>query len=299
MAKTNANGTTVPEQKNNAPQFSPDIQAQVDAQIAADARAARTRQESARTTYYWQENGKLLYEGIKQGTLPLFDKSLADDRGNIAFTPEAIRSASSGNAFKGNMQLIAQQNLKALGLEDKEILTYEQAGEKNIKKGQPHFVLTTYDAKTKQAHRYNYYPVSAVIDPSKITRPVTQRNTPYEKTLPKYEAQKHPDIVIDAHGTIDPATYTGKYLAACSLGAKFCTDAKTQANIQEKLVQRFAPALEQEKPAVSDIYKFSNEASAVCKDTLSALHEERTQSQERKQEKNYKREVALENEISF
>ena len=64
-------------------------------------------------------------------------------------------------------------------------------------------------------------------------------------------------------------------------------------------MQRFAPALEQEKPAVSDIYKFSNEASAVCKDTLSALHEERTQSQERKQEKNYKREVALENEISF
>ena len=290
MAKTKANGTITPVREEV--QFSPELQAQIDAAKAHDAAVARAKRESFKTLHHYQENGKFLYEDIKNGALPLFDTSIADDKGNVSIEAEAIRSASTGRVFRGTSQLLAQGNLKFHKLQDKEILTYEQAGEKNIKKGQPHFTLTTFDAKTKTAHHYNYYPASAVIDQSKIVRPVKHRNTRFEKSIPKEEFQKHPDIIINAHGIGDPATYTGKYLAACSLGAKFATDAKTQKDIQDKLVRRFAPAMENAKPLVADIYKFGNEASAACKETLSAIFKERAQTQERKQEKKYDRTLA-------
>ena len=233
---------------------------------------AKGGQQSYKVHSYWMKNAQLMYGSIKDGSNPALSKAGMEKDGTIVLMPEAVRSASTGKALRGNNQLIAQMALAKLGLKDREVLTYNQAGEKNIRRGAKYFVLTTFDSERKEAPKmFSYYPVSAVVDASRIPNPQDFAKTPYEREkLKKVTPLKHPDQTFDARGEVDPQKYVGKYLAACAMGTRFVTDEKTVDTVQAALVKRMEPSVTQK--TYGDIYKFGNEASLSCREFCSEMH---------------------------
>lgn len=224
--------------------------------------------------YYREENALSLYESLKQGNMIFFNEDLADEHGNITVRADAIRSAVTGKEFKGVMQLIVQQKLDAIKSEDKEILTDEQAGDKNLAENSPYFTLATFNNYDKKLHCYNYYPISSVINPFEILPEVWYKNTPYKKTKKKYKVQQHRHIIINAEDSdsADPCKYIAKYLAACSINATFTTNIHTLQKAKETLQMNFIHSLENGKSLTEAIYCFGEDVNKIRKSILHELH---------------------------
>ena len=215
--------------------------------------------------YYYNGNAKAFYEGIKDGTLPAVSKTGAEMKdGVITMTPNAVRYYTNGKMFTGVNQLVAQKFAKDLNLEPDEngnihVVTYHQAGEKNLKKGQKHFPLASYDKEKNQVNYYNLYPESAIIDKTKITA-----KSPYDKGK---EHVRHPETVISAKDSdISLAEYFGKYEAATKLGATFITSDAAIKSVQEKAAKELLPHIE--KGLTGKVYALSAEIGNVSKDEM-------------------------------
>lgn len=219
--------------------------------------------------YYYSGNAKAFYEGIKDGTLPALSKAGAEMKdGMITMTPNAVRYYTNGKMFTGVNQLVAQKFAKDLNFEpDKDgninVVTYRQAGEKNLMKGQKHFPLASYDKEKNQVNYYNLYPESALIDKTKAV----EMKSPYDR---KKEYTRHPDVTITAtNADISLAEYFGKYEAASKLGAKFVTTEAAIKSVQEKAEKEIAPHI---KTSLSGkVYALSAEMSHVSKDEMQRI----------------------------
>ena len=219
--------------------------------------------------YYYNGNAKAFYEGIKDGTLPAVSKEGAEMKdGMITMTPTAIRYYTNGKMFTGVNQLVAQKFAHEMGFQpDKDgninVVTYRQAGEKNLMKGQKHFPLASYDKEKNQVNYYNLYPESALIDKAKTI----EAKSPYDK---RQEHTQHPDLTITAtNSDISLAEYFGKYEAATKLGAKFVTTEATIKSIQEKAEKEIAPHIE--TGLTGKVYAMSATMSNVSKDEIRNL----------------------------
>ena len=216
--------------------------------------------------YYYNGNARAFYEGIEKGTLPAVSKAGAElsPDGIISMTPNAVRYYTNGKMFTGINQLVAQKFAKDLNLEpDKNgninVVTYHQAGEKNLKKGQKHFPLASYDKEKNQVNYYNLYPESALIDKTRI-----EAKSPYDM---KKEHTRHPETVISAKDSdISLAEYFGKYEAATKLGATFITSEAAIKSVQEKAAKELWPHIE--KGLTGKVYALSAEIGNVSKDEM-------------------------------
>ena len=215
--------------------------------------------------YYYNGNAKAFYEGIKDGTLPAVSKTDAEMKdGMITMTPNAVRYYTNGKMFTGVNQLVAQKFAKDLNLEpDKDgninVVTYRQAGEKNLMKGQKHFPLASYDKEKNQVNYYNLYPESALIDKTRI-----EAKSPYDM---KKEHTRHPETTITATAPdISLAEYFGKYEAATKLGATFITSEAAIKSVQEKAAKELWPHIE--KGLTGKVYALSAEIGNVSKDEM-------------------------------
>lgn len=220
--------------------------------------------------YYYNGNAKAFYEGIKDGTLPAVSKTGAEllPNGIISMTPNAVRYYTNGKMFTGVNQLVAQKFAKDLNLEpDKDgninVVTYRQAGEKNLMKGQKHFPLASYDKEKNQVNYYNLYPESALIDKTKTI----EMKSPYDM---KKEHTRHPETTITATAPdISLAEYFGKYEAATKLGATFITSEAAIKSVQEKAEKEIAPHIQ--TGLSGKVYALSAEMSNVSKDEMQRI----------------------------
>jgi len=183
---------------------------------------------------YYNGNAKAFYEGIKDGTLPAVSKEGAEIKdGMITMTPTAIRYYTNGKMFTGVNHLVAQKFAKDLHLRpDKDgniyVVTYEQAGKRNLLKGQKYFSLASYDEENNQINYYNLYSEAALIDKTKVV----QASSTYNE---RQEHERHSQIAISAtDGNISLAEYFGKYEAATKLGAKFVTTEAAITSVRNK-----------------------------------------------------------------
>ena len=219
--------------------------------------------------YYYNGNARAFYEGIEKGTLPAVSKAGAElsPDGIISMTPNAVRYYTNGKMFTGINQLVAQKFAKDLNLEpDKNgninVVTYHQAGEKNLKKGQKHFPLASYDKEKNQVNYYNLYPESAIIDKTKIAA-----KSPYDM---KKEHTRHPETTITATAPdISLAEYFGKYEAATKLGATFITSEAAIKSVQEKAEKELLPHIQ--TGLSGKVYALSAEMTNVSKDEMQRI----------------------------
>ena len=216
--------------------------------------------------YYYDGNANAFYEGIKEGTLPAVSKTGAEllPNGIISMTPNAVRYYTNGKMFPGVNQLVAQKFAHEMGFQPDQngninVVTYRQAGEKNLMKGQKHFPLASYDKEKNQVNYYNLYPESALIDKTKV-----EVKSPYDT---KKIHREHREIQIEAMDeNISIAEYFGKYEAATQLGATFVTTKAAIKSVQEKAEKEIAPHIK--TGLTGKIYAMSAEMSNVSKDEM-------------------------------
>ncbi|MBO4318894.1 MAG: hypothetical protein J5857_00290, partial [Treponema sp.] len=169
-----------------------------------------------------------IISGARDGSLPALPKDGFSPDGGITIRPAAVRSYLKGQLFTGLNQLVAQKKAAELGLEPDargsiNVITYRQAGEKNIRKGTPHFDLTSYDGANNRMNYYHLYSVKGIIDESKLP--------------PPHKPLVIPSAVIKAEAPdIAPVDYFASYEAATKAGCQFRTNRKTVEAVREKLV---------------------------------------------------------------
>ena len=190
--------------------------------------------------YAYAGSAKALYDGIKNGTLPAVSKEGAEIKdGTITMMPSTVRYYTNGRMFTGVNQLIAQKYAKELDFPvDKDgntyVVTYHQAGEKNLMKEQKHFPLTSYDKEKNQINYYDLYSASALIDKTQAIQTFSSYNE-------RQEHDRHEQIAIRAtDGNISLAEYFGKYEAAMKLGAKFVTTEEAISSVRKKAEEKIA-----------------------------------------------------------
>lgn len=203
---------------------------------------------------YYQLNAEKLLTIIKDGSAPFLQSE--SDTTAVFIKPKAVLSATTGRAFKGMNQLLAQNALMEAGITDTQIITYEQAKEHGvgIKKGQLNFVLTNYDVITRISSANRYYPVSAVYNREQLP-PVEARPSSVKANILCTES--------------DPATYLGKYLAATAMNARFETTKDTQQEFREKIIAHLETSFAENKH--SKAFELGNKASAICRATMSEI----------------------------
>lgn len=207
-----------------------------DGQLEADKQAWIARR-------YYVSGAKAFYEGIKDGTLPAISKAGAEIAdGIITMIPHAVRYYTNGKMFSGVNQFIAQKYAKELDFRTDTdgniyVVTYHQAGEKNLMKGQKHFPLASHNKEKNKINYYNLYSESALIDKTKVI----QMQSPYGE---RQEHERHPQLAIRATDrNISVTEYLGKYEAASKLGAKFITTDAAITSVREKAVEELSTYL--------------------------------------------------------
>ncbi len=169
-----------------------------------------------------------IISGARDGSLPALPKDGFSPDGGITIRPAAVRSYLKGQVFTGLNQLVAQKKAAELGLKPDargsiNVITYRQAGEKNIRKGTPHFDLTSYDGANNRMNYYHLYSVKGIIDESKLP--------------PLHKPLVIPSAVIKAEDPdIAPVDYLASYEAATKAGCQFRTNRKTVEAVREKLI---------------------------------------------------------------
>ncbi len=227
---------------------------------------------------YFQLNAEKFLDSVKNNTAPfLMDVPvpLQEDTQSLIMRSAAVRSAETGRVFRGTNQLLAQIALKEMASDitepDTAIITYQQAKNHGtfIKKGSPHFTLTSYDAETKKSTAYRYFPVSAVADERKLPLP------------PDWNTGFPFDITIKCTDT-DPEKYLGKYLAAAALCAPFETDMKTMRAFKENLEKDLEKSFAEGRH--TRVFELGNKASEICRDTLRDMGNEFRENKHRTHE---------------
>ncbi len=222
-------------------------------------------------------NVKTFMNAVKDGSLPAFSMDGADASGKITMRPVAVRSFTKGQVFTGVNQLVAQKKAAELGLEPDasgsiRLITYRQAGEKNIRKGSPNFELTSYDKEKNRFNYYHLYPMSAVIDPSKVS--------------PGQAPETVPDAKISATDpNMSPKDYFAAYEAATKAGCQFETNRKTVEAVREKTI-----GMEKD---LSSNFKYNSFSAAIESGANNLLLSaaETTQSMERTKDRNVQKEI--------
>jgi hypothetical protein len=207
-------------------------------------------------------NAEKFLASVKNNTAPFLASeealSFSEER-DIHLAHKAVRSAETGRVFRGTNQLLAQISLKEIGSPESEIITYQQARNRDtfIKKGSSHFTLTSYDAEKKESIAYRYFSVTAVAD---------------QKKLPALSERPANNIVVVSCSDTEPEKYLGKYLTAVSLDACFETDVKTmrafKANLEKDLEKSFAEGRH------TRVFELGNKASEICRDTMRDMFRE-------------------------
>lgn len=216
--------------------------------------------------YYYDGNANAFYEGIKGGTLPAVSITGAEmlPYDMISMKPNAVRYYTNGKMFTGVNQLVAQKFAHEMGFQPDQngninVVTYRQAGEKNLMKGQKHFPVASYDKEKNQVNYYNLYPESALIDKTKV-----EVKSPYDT---KKIHREHREIQIEAMDeNISIAEYFGKYEAATQLGATFVTTKAAIKSVQEKAEKEIAPHIK--TGLTGKVYALSAEMSSVSKEEM-------------------------------
>ena len=235
-------------------------------QIINKVDTAKSKKRELVARHYYDNGAKTLYEGIKDGTLPAVSIAGAEIKdGMITMASNAVRYYTNGKMFTGVNQLVAQKFAKDLNFEpDKDgniyVVTYHQAGEKNLMKRQKHFPLASYDKEKNQVNYYNLYSETALIDKTTVIR----ASSPYNELQ---EHGRHRQITIRATDkNISIAEYFGKYEAASKLGAKFVTTEAAIKSVQEKAEKEIAPHIK--TGLTGKVYALSAEMSNVSKDEM-------------------------------
>ena len=239
------------------------------------------KQRSFEGRYYYNGNAKNLIEGTKSMKMPFLGYGVAketNEKGDIVMHPVSIRSYTSGKSYAGTNLLIAQKYASDLGMKPNKdgniyLITYRQAGEKNIKKGQPHFPIASFDAKNERINYYQLYSENAVIDKSRIPNPIQKTPAmPGQSTDPAKTRKvppKNPEIVVDASNPkLSYEEYLGKWEAATKLGAKFVTSKETMQNVKEQMVKELEP--EVQKGLSGKVYAKS---AAIEKQSKAVVHD--------------------------
>ena len=216
--------------------------------------------------YYYDGNANAFYQGIKEGTLPAVSITGAEmlPYDMISMTPNAVRYYTNGKMFTGVNQLVAQKFAHEMGFQPDQngninVVTYRQAGEKNLMKGQKHFPVASYDKEKNQVNYYNLYPESALIDKTKV-----EVKSPYDT---KKIHREHREIQIEAMDeNISIAEYFGKYEAATQLGATFVTTKAAIKSVQEKAEKEIAPHIK--TGLTGKVYALSAQMSSVSKEEM-------------------------------
>jgi hypothetical protein len=218
---------------------------------------------------YFQLNAEKILAAVKTGEAPFLSQEAENEKATVTITPTAVRSAETGRVFRGTNQLLAQVSLKEIGSTENEIITYQQTKNHDtfIKKGSPHFTMTSYDAEEKKSNAYRYYPVSAVHDPKKLPQ------------IP--ERSPNHDMVITCTES-EPEKYLGKYLAATSLGARFETSREIMSAFQKNLETDLEKSFAENRH--TRVFELGNKASEICRDTLRDMRNEFRESKSRTHE---------------
>lgn len=108
-------------------------------------------------------------------TAAYLDGKTNQETGKIELEPKCIRNAISGRPLTGTNQLIAQNALREAGIEDNEVVTFDQAKDAGtfIRKGSVSFVITLPAEKDEQGNWkqsiFRMFPKSAAYNPGAIT----------------------------------------------------------------------------------------------------------------------------------
>lgn len=187
----------------------------------------------------------------------------------------SVRNAATNYEFKGLNLIMAKTYLKKLGKSNENILTAKQARMLGtaIREGAEGFTISFNDRKTNEIKKIEYFPESAVLDPSRLPF-AANKIQEVENEKPKENKTASMDQI---YHEADPVVYITNYLRSVQTGEAF----SPSFEVQEKFRQNLITALDKD---IFSLGKFCKEASkTLSKENEATQKLEKETKQEKKQ----------------